>query len=54
MTTTKQLLKVKMNLLGSKTIEIKFSDHNMAKDFYDFHKNFMVFLNTPIKTIELA
>ena len=54
MTQQKTANRVKMNLSGNKTIEIKFSDASMAKDFYDYHKNFMLFLNTPIKTIELT
>lgn len=46
--------KIKMTLLGNKTIEIKFSDANEAKEVYDILKNIMVFMNQAIKQIELV
>lgn len=45
--------KIKMTLLGSKTVEIKFSDANEAKEVYDLLKNTMLFMNQAIKQIEL-
>jgi len=50
-----QILKSRVEMLcsGGKTIAIEFSDAQMAKEFYDWHKNFMLFLNQPIKTITL-
>lgn len=45
--------RVEMLCSGNKTIAIEFSDQVMAKEFYDFHKNFMTFLRQPIKTITL-
>jgi hypothetical protein len=44
---------VKMICSGDKMINIAFSDREMAREFYDYHKNFMVFLRQPIKKIEL-
>lgn len=44
---------VKMFCSGDKIINIEFSDEAMAREFYDYHKNFMVFLRQPIKKIEL-
>ena len=46
--------KIKMTLLGSNTVEIKFSDPSEAKEMYDVLKNTMLFMNQAIKQIELV
>lgn len=43
--------RVEMLCSGDKTIAMEFSDPQMAKEFFDYHKNFMLFLRQPIKTI---
>jgi hypothetical protein len=48
------LHRVEMICSGDKLINIEFSDTHMAKEFYDYHKNFMLFINQPIKSIQLV
>lgn len=49
-----ELHRVEMICSGEKIINIEFSDPMMAKEFYDYHKNFMLFINQPIKSIQLV
>jgi len=52
--TTNTKTRIKMLLQGNKRIEMKFSDSNDALEVYKSIKNFMMFINQPVKEIELV
>jgi hypothetical protein len=49
-----EIHRVEMVCSGPSYINIEFTNSTLAKEFYDYHKNFMLFLNQPIKTITLV
>lgn len=53
LTPVSNLYTVKMFCSGDRIINIEFNDPEMAREFYDYHKNFMIFLRQPIKKIEM-
>jgi hypothetical protein len=46
--------RIKMTLTGNKKIEMKFSDSKDAYELYQNVKNIMMFMNQPVKEIELV
>lgn len=47
-------LKIKVVMLGNKTAEIKFSDNNQAREYFDQLRTIGVLAGEAIKSIELV
>jgi hypothetical protein len=42
-----------MRMLGNRTAELRFSDHQQGRNFYDYIRNSMVFAGEAIREIKI-